>query len=274
MTQIDTGKAVQFVQASQDPVLSALASFAAGTMGTAEALDTLRVYQRVDGGWTKTDKDFQGDLSAISTTWVALQWLLWIGAEGSDVLAKTVAFLREAQGPDGSWDEPEAIRQFDPPPWMLPGRYENRLWLTSVVCCKLKELGHEQDVAFDRALDFLRQGWDGARFPEFVHTHWMAMALFAMQNSGSAIDQQIIEGCRYFLYQAIVTGDVDPGDFIAVAYASALAGGAADDLGETALKAVLRGQQEDGGWRTRYDDRHRPGFTVDALFLLKRLGIA
>jgi hypothetical protein len=273
MPQVDIDKAIRFVYASKDPILSAMAAFVGGLKGTKEVLDTLKAYQRADGGWTKTDKDFQGDLSVISTTWVALQWLLWIGAIGSDVLEMTVAFLQKAQRADGSWDEPDEIKQYNPPPWMLPGRYENQLWLTSAVCCKLKELGREQDVDFTRALDFLRQGWDGRRFPVFVHTHWMAMPLFYMQNTGSDGDQQIIEGCRRFLYEAIVSGQVDPGDFSSIAYASLLTGDIADDLCETALKTVLRNQVDDGGWKTDYGDIHRPGMTVDALFLLKRTGL-
>lgn len=272
MPQVDIDKAIRFVHASQDPIFSAMVSFAAGTMGSQEVLDTLKTYQRADGGWTKTDKDFQADLSAISTTWVALQWLLWIGARSSDVLNKTVAFLKNTQRADGSWDESEEIQQYDPPPWMLPGRYENQLWLTSAVCCKLKELGREQDVDFAHALGFLRQGWNGSRFPVFIHTHWMALPLFYMENTNSAADQQIIDGCKRFLYEAIVTGQVDPGDFSAIAYGSSLAGGIADDLCETALKVVFRNQMDDGGWKTNYGDKHRPGMTVDALFLLKRLG--
>ena len=272
MSQINVAKAVQFVHDSKDPILSVMASFVAGKVSTRKVLSTLKTYQRADGGWTKTDKDFQGDLSVISTTWVALQWLLWIGAGDSTQLKKTVAFLRNTPRADGSWDEPDEIKQYDPPPWMLPGRYENQLWLTSAVCCKLKELGREQDVDFDRALDFLRKGWDGSRFPVFVHTHWMAMPLFYLQNTGSDADEQITLGCKRFLYEAIVSGQVDSGDFISIAYASLLAEGIAGDLHETALKAVYRNQLDDGGWKTDYGDKHRPGFTVEALFLLKRLG--
>lgn len=274
MTQVNIDKAIRFVYASKDPILSAMASFAAGLKATGEVLDTLKAYQRADGGWTKTDKDFQGDLSVISTTWVALQWLLWIGAGNSDALQRTVAFLRNAQRADGSWDEPEEIQQYNPPSWMLPGRYQNQLWLTSAVCCKLKELGREQDVDFTRALDFLRQGWDGSRFPVFIHTHWMAMPLFHLQNTGSDGDQHIIMGCKRFLYEAIVSGQVDPGDFIAIAYASTLVEGVTDDLRETALRVVRNSQLEDGGWKTDYGDKHRPGMTVDALFLLKRISLA
>lgn len=272
MAKVDIDKAIQFVHDSKDPIFSAMASFAVEKISIEKVLDTLKAYQRADGGWTKTDKDFWGDLSAISTTWVALQWLLWIGDSSSDVLDKTVAFLRSTQKEDGSWDEPEEIRQYDPPPWMLPGRYENRLWLTSAVCCKLKELGREADVDFSRALDFLRQGWDGHRFPVFTHTHWMALPLFAMVHTGSELDQQIIEGCKRFLLDAIANDQADPGDLCAIAYASLLAEGVTGDLYETSIQAVLDNQMDDGGWNTRYGDKHRLGFTVEALFLLKKIG--
>jgi hypothetical protein len=269
MKNIYMDKAVQFVQASGDPVLSGLAAYATGKQDAAEALATIETYQCPDGGWTKTDKDFQGDLSVISTTWVALQWLIWLGAKNSPTLDRTVSFLHDSQRENGCWDEPEGIRQFNPPFWMLPGRYENQLWLTSAVCCKLKELGCEGSVNFEGALDFLRQGWDGQRFPVFTHTHWMTMPLLAMQNSGSVLDQEIILGCKTFLLNAIQTGEADPGDECAIAYASRLTGDLSNDLYELALRRVLSNQEEDGGMNTRYGEKHRPGFTVEVLFLLK-----
>ena len=67
-----------------------------------------------------------------------------------------------------------------------------------------------------------------------------------------------------------MNGQVDPGDFISIAYASLLAEGVADDLGKTALKGVLDDQMDDGGWKTDYGDKYRAAFTVDALCLLKR----
>jgi hypothetical protein len=270
MSKVNIEKAIRFVQNSKDPVLSALALYATGRIDTEKALDTIKVYQRDDGGWSGTDKDFQYDLSAISTTWVALQWLIWIDASDSAVLERTVDHLRRAQKRDGSWDEPDEITQYHPPPWMMPGRYENQLWLTSAVCCKLKELGREQDVDFDRALNFLRKGWDGSRFPVFIHTHWMAMPLLHLQDTGNALDRQIIAGCKRFLYKAIVNNQVDPGDLNAIAYASLLAGSFAGDLLEISLNGVVRNQMDDGGWKTNYGDKHRVGFTAEALFMLKK----
>lgn len=269
MKRINSDKAFQFVQAFSDPVLSTLAAYAVGKQSAAEALAIIQGYQRPDGGWTKTDKDFQGDLSVISTTWVALQWMIWLGGGKSPVLEQTISFLQKTQNEAGYWDEPEEICQFNPPFWMLPGRYENRLWLSSAVCCKLKELGCEGYVNFDKALEFLRQGWDGTRFPVFTHTHWMAMPLLAMQNTGSALDKDIILGCKTFLFHAIQTGEVDPGDLCAIAYASRLTGNLTEDLYRLALQGVMNNQADDGGWNTRYPGKHRPGFTVEALFLMK-----
>jgi hypothetical protein len=269
MKKIDIEKAYQFIQASGDPILSALADFARGRKSDAEVLNTLKAYQRPDGGWTKTDKDFQGDLSVISTTWVALQWLIWLGVKEHPILKQTVSFLRKTQNEAGFWDEPEEIRQYDPPFWMLPGRYENQIWLTSAVCSKLKELGCEHDVNFEKALDFLRQGWDGKRFPVFTHTHWMAMPLLAMQNTGNELDKEIILGCKTFLLNAIQNGEGDPGDLCAIAYASRLTGNLANDLYQLTLQGAMNNQANDGGWSTGYGEKHRPGLTVEALFVLK-----
>ncbi|NMC12751.1 MAG: hypothetical protein GYA34_07685 [Chloroflexi bacterium] len=271
MATINRDKAFQFVQASGDPVLSALAAYAIGEKSAAEALQAIQTYQRPDGGWTKTDKDFQGDLSVISTTWVALQWLIWLGGDRTPALERTLSFLRTTQNEAGYWDEPEAIRQFNPPFWMLPGSYPNQLWFTSAVCCKLKELGCEKEVNFEKALEFLRMGWDGVRYPVFVHTHWMVMPLLSLHDTGSVQDKNIILGCKTFLQKAIESSSADPGDLNAVAYASRLAGDIADDLYHKALQHVLNNQADDGGWITHYPEKHRPAFTVEALFLLKKL---
>ena len=68
MKTVDPDKAAAFVLDANDPVLSSLALYARGNCGREGVIKALRVYQRDDGGWTRTDKDFQGDLSIISAT--------------------------------------------------------------------------------------------------------------------------------------------------------------------------------------------------------------
>jgi hypothetical protein len=187
-------------------------------------------------------------------------------------LQDTLEYISNSQSEAGYWDEPEEIRHYDPPPWMLPGRYENQLWLTSAVCCKLRELGCEDEVRFDQALDFLRKGWNGQRYPLFHHTNWMVMVLLGMLQTKLDSDSQIITGCKKHLIKAIENDLVDPGDLSAISYASILAGYQAQDLLEISIRKMQENQLEDSGWRTNYDEKHRLGLTVDALFTFKRLG--
>ena len=273
MSAVDLDKATAFVLETKDPVLSSLALYASGGCGREDVINALETCQRDDGGWTRTDKDFQGDLSIISSTWVAVQWLNWIGDRNSPVLRNTLEFLRTTQRDAGSWDEPDEIVNYNPPFWMQPGRYENQLWLTSAVCCKLKEAGREQQVDFPKALEFIRQGWNGERFPVYPHTHWMAMPLFSLIGTGDEVDGGIIKGCEKFLYDAVAADEADPGDTISIAYASHVAGEVAKDLLDLSLEKVKGFQQDDGGWITKHGDEHRAAFTVEALFLFKKIGV-
>ena len=273
MKTVDPDKATAFVLETNDPVLSSLALYASGGCAREAVIGALRVHQRDDGGWTRTDKDFQGDLSIISATWVAVQWLNWIGDRKSTVLTDTLSYLRRIQREDGSWDEPDEIVNFNPPFWMLPGRYENRVWLTSALCCKLKEAGREEQVDFTNAVQFIRKAWDGGKFPVYQHTHWMAMPLFSLVGNGDEADEEIIRGCKKVLYDAVEAGRADAGDTISIAYASHLAGEVARDLFDISLERIKGFQQDDGGWITDHGDEHRAAFTVEALFLFKKIGL-
>ncbi len=272
MSAVDLDKAVAFILDTNDPVLSSLALYAGGDMGREDAINALATCQRDDGGWTRTDKDFLGDLSIVSATWVAVQWLNWIEDRNSAVLTDTVDYLRRTQREEGSWDEPDEIVNFNPPFWMLPGRYENRVWLTSALCCKLKEAGREREVDFPKAVRFIREAWDGEKFPVYQHTHWMAMPLFSLIGSVDGVNRGIINGCKRVLYDAVAAGTADPGDTISIAYASHLAGEIAEDVFDMSLEKVKGFQQDDGGWITNHGDEHRAAFTVEALFLFRRIG--
>ena len=187
----------------------------------------------------------------------------------SSLVDRTVAFLRQAQHDTGSWDEPQEILNYDPPPWMVPGDLANQLWLTSAVCCKLLEHHREADVRFEEALAFLRGGWDGERFPRYTHTHWMALSLFSRLPEPSGADRQIAEGSRQVLLDQLSLGKVDPLDATDIAYAAFRAGSGAGDLYRVALGKVLENQADDGGWVTYYGDEHRAWATISAMHLLK-----
>lgn len=261
-------QAVAFVEAHGDPAHRALACYAVGRIDADEALAAIAVRQRADGSWSGIDLDMPADVPSISQTWIGLQWLIWLSPAGTDMIDRTVAFLKDAQQPAGNWDEPDEITQHNPPPWMIPGNHDNQVWLTSAVMCKLKELGREKSVRQYQARRFLRGAWqrDRKQFNDGTHSHWMALPFFF--GSSTELDREIVTGCRARLTYAAENNVFDPIDYHAAAYAALL-------TGETTLFAACMSkiegfQQPDGGMTTNYGDQHRPNGTVEMLFLLKR----
>jgi hypothetical protein len=270
MQRVNVESALDFIRQRGDPEFYTLARYAARQISLESALPAARSYQREDGGWARIDKDLTGDLSLISQTWIGLQWLIYLRPGGQESLSRTVDFLARAQRPGGYWDEPAAILAHNPPPWMVPGQFNNQLWLTSAVCCKLSEHDLLDRVRFDDALEFLRGGWLGDHFPNSPHPHWMVMPLLYRVGPQSALDEEILAGCRAYLTNGMIHNQIDPLDVTSVAYAAFLCGDFAADLFRLAMDQVLSLQQPDGGWITNYGDQHRPSGTLEALFLLRQ----
>lgn len=159
-------RAFAFVESNGSRQMRAMAANVMGLMGAGSTLAELtKAYQNPDGGWQRSDSDMSAPLSTISQTHIGLQLLLWIAPRDNSSLGLTVACLLRAQHDTGSWDEPQEILKYNPPPWMVPGSRAFQLWLTSAVCCKQLEHGRQADVRFEQALAFLRAGWNGKQFP-------------------------------------------------------------------------------------------------------------
>ena len=156
---------------------------------------------------------------------------------------------------------------------MIPGEYENQLWLTSAICCQLVEINKTAEINFTAAIDFLRRGWNGKRFPGATHPHWMAIVIFYQLREDSAINEAIAEGCKQFLTTQILEGKEDPIDLVDIAYASLRVGNRADDLLKISMEKLLESQADDGGWITNYGDQHRSMGTARAIYLLKILSM-
>ena len=263
-------KAFEFVERRGTVPTQAMAANAMGLMDADATLaEVVAAYQNNDGGWHRFDSDMPASLSTLSQTHIGLQLLLWIDPREGSSLDRTVAFLQNAQHDTGAWDEPQEILQYDPPRWMKPGDRANQLWLTSAVCAKLFEHHRQEDVQFERALAFLRGGWDGKSFPRYTHTHWMALSLFSCLPEPSGTDRRIAEGCKRFLIDRLSSGTVDPIDACDIAHSAVRVGSTAGDLYRKAIEKVLSSQGDDGGWMTNYGDHHRVWATISAMFLLK-----
>ncbi|MFW6222652.1 MAG: hypothetical protein ACOC3T_03470 [Bacteroidota bacterium] len=263
-------KAIEFIESSNDQVLISLAYFLIRRQSKEETLNTISSYQLPDGGWTATDKDFKEKISTISCTWPAIQWMIWLEIPSDNILlTKTIDFIKRKQTIDGYWDEPQSILVYNPKQWMKPEIYENQLWLTSAVCCKLRELNLEEEVDYDKAISFLLSGWNGSFFPVYAHTHWMSLCIFSGHDS--PLYKEIFEGCKAYLMDAIENNTTDIGNYVTIAYHSYSCGKPANELFQLAYNKLNDIQSGDGGIMSLYGEMHRPGITLEALALEKAI---
>jgi hypothetical protein len=136
------------------------------------AINALKPYQNSDGGWANgLEIEYQGDVSTPMTTAAALGYLAMFGLQETDLLQKTLQYLEQTQQSDGSWDDVEAITQFQVPEYMGPGVYVE--YKTGMILKWLKRLGVENQEMLDKAYQYLL-----ARFPEISkgNDFWNAVA--------------------------------------------------------------------------------------------------
>ena len=118
----------------------------------------LRQLQNNDGGFPYENE--KGKVSCTSNTNVNLSLMIELGLAKSNVCRKTVEYLLRVQGRDGSWDENEEIKQYNPPFWNLPGDPKTKMWLTADVCNYLIQLNYRESEAVKKASEFLLKNRD------------------------------------------------------------------------------------------------------------------
>jgi len=88
------------------------------------AVEALRRYQNEDGGWANgLEIEYNGNVSTPMTTAAALGYIYLFDLSETELLSRTLHYLRSTQKENGSWDDPEEITRFELPPYMGPGIY-------------------------------------------------------------------------------------------------------------------------------------------------------
>jgi hypothetical protein len=132
----------------------------------------LQAYQNADGGWANgLEIEYQGAISTPMTTAAALGYISMFGLGNTDLLKKTLEYLKEVQQADGSWDDAEAITQFPIPDYMGPGKYVE--FKTGMMLKWLRRLQIEDANMPGRAYQYLLD-----RFPDILQGNdfWTAAA--------------------------------------------------------------------------------------------------
>ena len=240
-------KAYGYTEAHGDGLARALVGHAAGRLGQNEALAALGAFQAPSGGFWGIGT-LKAPLATVSNTINGLMWLCFIGGADSPLTERAVDFLRRKQRPDGGWDEVERIRQYNPSIWMVPGNHSNQVWYTVAICRYLLELGRAEAVDFAAALDYVRRGWDGTGFPDYIHPHWMGLYVFNRLPEAGDADAQIAAGCLRRLLEYAGQPMLNAGELGETAYAALGAGAPAAALLDKAQRRLAGGQTAEGYW--------------------------
>ncbi|MCD4846091.1 MAG: hypothetical protein K8R25_16565 [Methanosarcinales archaeon] len=88
------------------------------------AIEALKRYQNEDGGWANgLEIEYNGNVSTPMTTAAALGYIYFFDLLETELLSRTLHYLKSTQKENGSWDDPKEITRFELPPYMGPGIY-------------------------------------------------------------------------------------------------------------------------------------------------------
>jgi len=125
---VDLEKAVAYVQAKGNIIEKArLASILWGKQPQRAVLNKLAEMQSPDGGFSYWVKGF----STVCDTVYVLIWFDDLSHRRGPLVERAFDFLLTQQKDDGGWDEIERVKEANPPPFLIPGKIDTRIWLTA-----------------------------------------------------------------------------------------------------------------------------------------------
>lgn len=177
-------------------------------------------------------------------------------------------FLLDRQQEDGGWDEVEAVRAFDPPEWMMPGRIETRVWLTAYCAHVLIRFGYAEAPSTRCPTDFLLAHCDETgRLTGYLRATWIALPMLAFY-PGPDSDS---------FHRAVVEANYSPdweGSYLAWLLRCLQDAGLPADhpLVARCLADLISKQRTDGSWESEDGEEFAASATVEALRVLKGYG--
>ncbi len=233
-------KAIHFIREHGNLVEQArLAYLLSGEPPSGAITAALFANQRPDGGWAPF---WAPDYSSLDATCYRLAQAAQLGLNADEpAIQRALAHLAQRQRPGGAWQEDDAVAELAPP-WAMPGDLSATLYLTANCAFWLALLGdHPRQTA--AAAAFLQAHLhDQGRLPGFLHTHWLAGALWqALALSEPA--------ARLFAHLHSQIDRLSPANLSWLLTALAAAGLGPDAPLLTTAAARLRTmQQDDGRW--------------------------
>jgi hypothetical protein len=264
---LDIPKAVGFVKKNGTALEKYRLRFLIGEEKNDEIpLQYLRSLQNEDGGFPYDGE--KGRLSCVNDTSNYLGLMVELGLGNSDVCKKTIEYLFRIQGKDGGWSENEAIKQYNPPFWDIPGDLRTTMWLTASITNYLIQLGYKKSQAVQRAVGFLLKNRnEEGKFAGFLHSTWLSIGVFG-QLKGSESD--IVKNALKVIDQNIEKLRDGAGDFAWCLECFYVAGLTKENpTVKKCIDELVNLQQENGAWLSADGEKFTVSTTINVLRALK-----
>ena len=267
---MDVQKAIRFVEENGTDLEKYRLNYLLGERDDEVPLGYLKGIQNDDGGFPFNNE--RGKLSSVNFTSVNLSLMIELGLTGLDVCGKTLEYLMSIQGEDGSWDENQAINQYNPPFWNIPGDLKTKMWLTATITNHLIQLGYGESEAVRRATEFLLKNRDEeGKFAGFLHSTWISVGVFG-QLEGP--DSEVVKQALKVIERNINRMEDGASDFIWCLESFYVAGLSKDvPVVKRCVDRVIELQREDGAWASGDGEKYAVSNTINALKVLKMYGV-
>jgi len=143
-----------------------------GVASKEDVVQAIGKYQNPDGGWANgLEVEYQGDISSPMTTAAALSYLHLFDLKDTELMERTLEYLKGTQRADGSWDDVDGILGFPLPEYFGPNKFVE--YKTGMIVKWLKRMDLREDELMIRGIDYLINKFD---FYKGVEDFWTAGA--------------------------------------------------------------------------------------------------
>lgn len=231
-----------------------------------EVVQTVLAGQRADGGWPPAEGF---DVSSVSETVWRLTQLDELGVDRNHPsVREALTFLKVSQQACGAWKEHESLREVLPP-WAAPGRPAATIYVTASAGYTVLVFCGPEEATARRAADYLAaQTGPHGSMPSFIHSHWLAAALWWGLGRREMSD-------RTMAYLSTRIGPHTPDNQLSWMAVALMSVGVSPEnaLLSRVLHMILERQAPDGRFTSEDGPECDPHATYEALRALKMAGM-
>lgn len=256
-------KAQKYVLENGTDLQKACCRFLSDSTNKQEIQYELGKYQNTDGGWSNgLEIEYTGPVSSPFTAAAALGYILRFNLENTELLSKTIKYLKNTQKENGSWDDSDRILEYQYPPYMGPGIYPE--YKTGMILKWLIRLNSQEVEMIDKAKNYLLNIFDSiSRKNDF----WSAVAYSSAFSLMPEIPEykKIMEWCM----KALMPNEVEIGW-------QQVRGMIEDDMPipdrnlYKVIEMIEKEQESDGGWPHQFGTYNR---VWSSIFIMRFLNL-